>query len=227
MPQRHRGRGVGTLFVMLGIVAVIGGTFMAGFLSGRHWERVRVVAGLVKPQSGQEPARERAGAIAQPQVPSLTFYQELTAPLASPPPRAAKGDTRPAKAEPVKPETPKAETPKAETPKPEIARAEAPKAEAAKAESPKAEPVRADPTPKAAAAGYTVQVAAYATRAQADVLAGRLFARGFAADVSDISTPTGARYRVRVGTYPTKEAARDALARLSTDVHLSGFVTAR
>jgi cell division septation protein DedD len=213
---------------MLGVVAVIGGTFMAGFLAGRHWERVRVVAGLVKPQSGQEPARERAGAIAQPTVPSLTFYQELTAPLASPPPRATKGDARPAKAEPAKTDTPRAEAPKPEVPKPEIAKAVAPKAEAPRVESPKPEPGGADPPPRAQASGsYTVQVAAYATRAQADVLAGRLFARGFAADVSEITTQTGVRYRVRVGTYPTKEAARDALGRLSADVHLGGFVTAR
>ena len=72
-----------------------------------------------------------------------------------------------------------------------------------------------------------MQVAAYATRAQADVLAGRLFARGFTSDVSEITTPTGVRYRVRVGTYPTREAARDMLARLSTDLHLGGFVTVR
>ena len=204
-PLRQQRRGFGTLFVILGIVAVFGGTFMAGFLSGRHWERVRVVAGLVKPQAGQEPTRERAGAIAQPPLPSLTFYQELTAPLSSPPPRAAKGDTRTARAEPAKPELPRADAAKTEALKPEMALAKA----------------------DAAGSSYAVQVAAYATRAQAEALAGRLTARGFAADVSETTTQTGVRYRVRFGAYPTREVARDALARLATDVHLSGFVTTR
>ena len=207
--QRQRRRGVGTLFVILGIVAVFGGTFMAGFLSGRHWERVRVVAGLVKPQARQEPARERAGAIAQPPLPSLTFYQELTAPLSSPPPRGAKGDTRTARAEAPKPELPRPDAAKPETPKPE------------------AKPETALPKADAAGSAYAVQVAAYATRAQAEALAGRLTARGFAADVSETTTQTGVRYRVRFGAYPTREVARDALARLATDVHLSGFVTTR
>jgi cell division septation protein DedD len=210
-PLRQHRRGFGTLFVILGIVAVFGGTFMAGFLSGRHWERVRVVAGLVKPQAGQEPARERAGAsaIAQPPLPSLTFYQELTAPLSSPPPRGAKGDTRTPRAEPARPELPRADAARTEAPKPE------------------AKPEMALAKADAAGSSYAVQVAAYATRAQAEALAGRLTARGFAADVSETTTQNGVRYRVRFGAYPTREVARDALARLATDVHLSGFVTTR
>jgi cell division protein FtsN len=206
MARRTPGHRVGTLFVIIGIMAVLGTTFTAGFLSGRHWERVRVIAGLVKPQAGREPTRERAGALRpadQPPMPSMTFYQELTAPLASPPPRPTKAEARP-----PKPDPPKAETvvtpdpPRVDTPAVVI--------------------------PESARRGsYTVQVAAYATREQADTLAARLAARGFETDVTETTTQGGVRYRVRVGPYPTKDAAKDVVARLATDAGLSGFVTIR
>jgi cell division septation protein DedD len=230
--RRGRGQGAGTLFVILGVLAVIGGTFTAGFLSGRHWERVQVMTGLVKPQAGREPARaapDRAGAIKAPDtqpVPPMTFYQELTAPLASPPPRPTKPEK--AKPEPVAPPPKPEPVPKAEP--------EAPAA-ALPAPSPKPEPVvkaapappaaRPEPAPARGGVGYTVQVAAYATRAQAEALADRLIARGFPADVSETTTDTGVRYRVRVGTWPTREAAREIVARLATDVRLGGFVAPR
>jgi cell division protein FtsN len=213
MAHRKQGRRFGTLLVIIGIVAILGTTFGAGFLSGRHWERVRVVAGLVKPQAGKEPARERAGALRPPErppMPSMTFYQELTAPLASPPPRPAKApEPKPQPA--VKPDAPLGDaTAKAELPAKHVA---------------KVEPTAA--RPEASLARYTVQVAAYAAREQADTLVARLAARGFQGDVSETATPGGVRYRVRVGTYATKDAAKDVIARLSTDAGLSGFVTVR
>ena len=188
-----------TLLVILGLVAVLGGTFTAGFLSGRHWERVRVLAGLVKPQAPEADRARVPARAADPVVPALTFYQDLTAPLASPPPRAAKAD---------------AARPKSEA----VVRAES----TAKPESPRAvkEPPRSE-------TGYTVQVAAYTTRAQADGLVARLASHGFTADVSETSTSAGVRYRVRVGSYPTKDAARDAAARLATETRLGGFVAGR
>jgi cell division septation protein DedD len=187
-----------TLLVLVGLLAVLGGTFGAGFLSGRHWERVRVLIGLVKPQA---PHAERArvpGRAADPVAPALTFYQDLTAPLASPAPRHGKTDTA------RKPEG-------AVRGEPGGVRPEAPRA------------VKEPPSP----AGYTVQVAAYATRAQADGLVARLASQGFPADVSEATTSAGIRYRVRVGHYPTRDAARDAAARLATETRLGGFVAGR
>jgi cell division septation protein DedD len=227
MAKRNHGRRFGTLFVIIGVVAILGTTFAAGFLSGRHWERVRVVAGLVKPQAGKEPTRERAGALRPaepPPMPSMTFYQELTAPLASPPPR------------PVKSPAPKAQTPaKEEAPRADVAaKADLPAKQVAKLDAAPAKSETVKPSTAATSAdtagrssGYTVQVAAYATREQADALVARLGTRGFHADVSETTTPGGVRYRVRVGTYATKEAAKDVIARLSTDSGLSGFVTVR
>lgn len=207
MGRRRRGRGVSTLLVILGLVAVLGGTFAAGFLAGRHWERVRVVTGLVTPQARKVPeqsASDRAVASrsAEPAPVPLTFYQELTAPLASPPPR-------PSKTEAPKPGRPEA----AATPLP----VSAPPANATSNDAGEPEGGR----------GFTVQVAAYASLAQAEKLAGRLTAGGAVADVSETMTRSGVRYRVRVGTYPTKEAAREAAARLAVDTGLGGFVATR
>ena len=219
MPPKRRGRSLASLFVLLGVVAVLGGTFAAGFLAGRHGERVGVVTGLVKPQAGKEPGRERVGPTkpSEPAPPSLTFYQELTAPLASLPPKP-KESPRPGKSEPpridpvAKPDPsskPERRADPASKPEPTV------KAEASTAAA------------RPSTGPFTVQVAAYATRAQADALADRLTARRFQADVIEATTPNGVRYRVRSGTYPTKEAAREAAARLGADVRLHGFVTPR
>ena len=218
MAVKRRGRNLGSLFVILGVVAVLGGTFAAGFLAGRHGERVGVVAGLVKPQAGKEPGRERVGATksSEPAPPSLTFYQELTAPLASLPPKP-KESPRPGKAEPPRIDATKAESSRSE--KTAAATKADARGDAAKTESSSAAARPLGP--------FTVQVAAYATRAQADALVDRLTARRFQAEVSETTTPNGVRYRVRSGTYSTKEAAREAVARLGADVRLHGFVTPR
>jgi cell division septation protein DedD len=61
------------------------------------------------------------------------------------------------------------------------------------------------------APGYSVQVAAYDTRAAADALAKRLSARGYAARVVGTEKP----YRVRVGRYPTRERAGNAVRQMA------------
>jgi hypothetical protein len=83
----------------------------------------------------------------------------------------------------------------------------------------------AEPPPAAPAASsaarreYSVQVAAYQTRASAEALASRLSARGFAVRVVGDRAP----YRVRVGRYATRELAAGALRRMS-DANLRGVV---
>jgi DNA polymerase III subunit delta len=82
------------------------------------------------------------------------------------------------------------------------------------------------PSPRAApAAGvapaFTVQVAAYDTRALADSLSEKLKARGYPARVSGIAKP----FRVRIGRFST-EAQADAELRALKAKGLAGFVTA-
>jgi rare lipoprotein A len=266
MARRRRGAGISTLFVILGLVGVLGGTFAAGFFTGRHWERVRVMTGLVKPQAGRDPERRAlAGKPADaPVVPAMTFYQELTAPLGSlsrqggasplpPVPPTGRSQAAPADAGRAgtadRPTAPSASA-VAPTGRSQAAPADAGRAGTADrptapsasagpsvAPVPDAEP-KAEAVPQAAAEptnaaradrarGYTVQVAAYATRAQAESLVQRLGALGFESDVSETTTPGGVRYRVRVGTYPTKEAAREAAGRLGATTNLGGFVATR
>ena len=79
------------------------------------------------------------------------------------------------------------------------------------------------PAGKAAAAvatsGYSVQVAAYPRKADADKLASTLKERGYAARVDE----SAAWFRVRIGRYMTAKDAEDALKRIKAK-HMDGFV---
>ena len=67
---------------------------------------------------------------------------------------------------------------------------------------------------------YTVQVAAYSSRAEAERLQKRLRARGFEARVVGSAKP----YRVRVGRYATRAEALEAMRRMK-QANVVGFVT--
>jgi cell division septation protein DedD len=91
-------------------------------------------------------------------------------------------------------------------------------------------PARSATTPSAGAAaletrhgmpGYTVQVAAYPTRAAADTLAAHLRDRGYETRVWGVAAP----FRVRVGRYTT-EASADAVQSALKAKGIVGFVTA-
>jgi cell division septation protein DedD len=73
---------------------------------------------------------------------------------------------------------------------------------------------------RAAAPVFAVQVAAYRSRAEADALAAKLGARGYAARVV---AAEGAPFRVHVGRYATRAAAVAALERVRA-ARLTGFV---
>lgn len=74
------------------------------------------------------------------------------------------------------------------------------------------------PTP-AVTSGYSVQVAAYSHKADADKLVATLKGRGYAARVDGSVTP----FRVRIGRYATENDAEDALKKLKAK-HMDGFV---
>ncbi len=73
-----------------------------------------------------------------------------------------------------------------------------------------AAPATAKPPETDTAAGFSVQVAAYSRRADADALARRLGARGFDVRVAGQRAP----YRVRVGRYATRADAEAARGRM-------------
>jgi DedD protein len=192
---RRQGRGsrTGTVLVLVGIAGVLGATFVAGIWTGRHWPLLTGQA----PPAESAPARRGPGERPrQADLPALTFYQELTAPLTAPPP-------------PPKPARP--------------ARPPEPKRDAEKIESGTTE----TGAPAAAGGAFTVQVGAYNARGPAETLRATLAAAGHDARVVEAETPAGVRYRVQVGVFPSREAARETAARLAADRSLPAFVTAR
>lgn len=74
-------------------------------------------------------------------------------------------------------------------------------------------------TPASRGSGYSVQVAAYTHKAEADKLASSLDKRGYSARVDGSVAP----FRVRIGRYATEHDAEDALKKLKSK-HMDGFV---
>jgi DedD protein len=115
---RRRPSRLASLLFVVGGLAVLGTTFMLGVMAGRFWPREPSAPTSTLAKGSKEAAASRLGGdrSARPMepAPTLTFYQDLTAPLTSPPPPA-----KPAKA---------ARVDKSDTPRPEAAPAvEAPK----------------------------------------------------------------------------------------------------
>ena len=196
--RRAPSRLASALFV-IGCLGVLGATFMAGVMAGRFWPRGPAVQQATATKESV-PARgaDRTARPAEP-TPALTFYQDLTAPLTAPPP--------------VKPAKP--------------GRADVPgRAEAAPRPPPASLPEAAVPAPTPGA--FTVQVGAYKAREPADALRARLAAAGHDAYVAEIDSAGSARYRVRIGSFATREAARLAADKIvAGERTLSAFVTAR
>ncbi len=204
-PEKRRR--IGTIFFIIGILAVLGGTFAAGALAGRlSLKPMSVVNATRSPERAPKP-------IAPPTPqPELTFYRELTAPLTSPPlppkpaPHAAtKKDAAPAEA-----------TPKPESSAPSDAAPAAPAPAAVAAAGPRAEAGR-----------YTVQVASYNVRAPAEALRARLAAAGHEVYVAEGEAGGITRYRVRIGAFTTMEEARQAAGRLESQAQVATYVTTR
>jgi DedD protein len=73
--------------------------------------------------------------------------------------------------------------------------------------------------------GFAVQLAAFADDKGANALAGRLKKSGYTAYTEPLKTSKGTLWRVRVGPYPSREAALAARDKLKTEGQ-SGIVAA-
>ena len=231
--RRRGGGGPGAgqwLILGGGVLVVLVLTFALGLLIGRQWARP---AGAPVAPSVSEAARKgptppaRRGGIAAETMADrapeptekLTFYQTLTEPLAAPgaPPRP-EPKTVAIKASPPPPAVPVA--PPAPTSPATVALPPAPGKSAPAATA----PVR--PTPPAATAPWTIQVAAFKSRKQADDMRQQLAASGLDAYVASVAGHEGQpRYRVRVGTFRSRDEAAAAAQRLRGARSLSVFVT--
>jgi DedD protein len=121
------------------------------------------------------------------------------------------------------------------TDKSTLAPAQAPSQKPAAAESPKATVTAAHRVPETARGAhddgasqhdaFAVQLAAFADDRGANSLAGRLKKSGYAAYTEPLKTSKGTLWRVRVGPYPSRDAALAARDKLKTEGQ-SGIVAA-
>jgi cell division protein FtsN len=210
MRRRQGGSRTGTFLVLAGIAGVLTVTFIAGVWTGHNWP---VLTGDPKSPAAAEPApaassgRRAAGERPRPAetLPALTFYHELTAPLTAPPPRPA----RPARPRDVRREEPN---------KTDGSGPASPAAAASGAEL----PAVGEGSPR-----FTIQVAAYSARPLAEALRATLSAAGHEARIVETESGSSTRYRVQVGTFVTREAAREAALRLAAERSAPAFVTTR
>jgi cell division septation protein DedD len=162
---------------------------------------------------------------------------ELAKPAAKPEAVAAAPKPEPLSAEPLPAPAAKGEpAAPAEPPKPRLDDA------FAKVASPAAEPVptrtrdagllkdaiaRAQkPTEAAADGAWTLQIAAYQDKAEADRMTSTLRDKGYAPFVVEAQVPNkGLWYRVRMGRFPTKDAAGRYLADFKRETAISAIVT--
>jgi cell division protein FtsN len=235
--RRTGGPGFGQWIVLGGaVVVILGLTFTLGMLVGRQLARSNLVALGPSPSEAARrgtatPASRRGGIAAETmadRVPEstekLTFYQTLTEPL---------GATGAPRSDPSKPVTVKVSTPEprpAAPPAPPSTPAPAAPSLPPAASAPALPPATKAPVAAAPAApnGWTVQVGAFKNRHQADETRQHLAAAGLDASVVSVSAQDGQpRFRVRVGTYRTREEAVAAAQRLRAQKSLTAFATPR
>lgn len=94
----------------------------------------------------------------------------------------------------------------------------------AKAEAPS---TTTDPAAPALRGGFAVQLAAFSDDKGANALSNKLKRAGFPAFTEAISTSRGTLWRVRVGPYPTREAAAQSRDKLKAEGHAGIVVPAK
>jgi cell division protein FtsN len=197
------------MLAVLGCLGVLGLVFGLGFYTGRYVTRAATV---VPGPAGTTPAR---GTPVTAAPPTLTFYQELTAPLNAPPPPAPRAETAERAGAAAKVERAALAPPR---PKPR--------------EEPGGRVERtgdiAERRPAAGDGRFTVQVGAYSGRAQAEALRSSIASAGHEVSIVEAEVPPGGpRFRVRVGSFSTREAAAAAAARLAAEGQRATYVTTR
>lgn len=219
-------------------LVVLGAVFVLGVVVGKKL--------AANPQAGKAPdlltaLDDKATAMDEMRKDaSLTFQDTLTTPE---PQKVAVADVKP---EPKVVEAPKVETPKIEAPKVEP-KAETPPVEAAKVEEKKIEeaavPTRthdgglkdafanlnkkATPPVEAAPNGkFTLQLSATQTKDEALRFAAKLRDSGYAPYIVEAQVPNrGTWYRVRMGSFPSRDAATRYLADFKRETSMEAFVT--
>ena len=225
--QRIKGKPSAAQWLLMagGVILVLVLTFALGIVVGRKWsprgehdqtaaEPARKATAPVARRSGlTDPAPER------PPQEKLTFYQTLTAPMspASPPAKVGvSGKPEPATprpaAEHVSSDRPAA-MPPTSVPKPDKL--------AAPAERPPTSPAA-----EARTGDWAVQVGVFKDRGQAESVRRPLAASGFDAYLTAVPLADGqTHYKVRMGSFKTREEAARLAERIRQERSLTAFIT--
>jgi DedD protein len=209
--SRNRARGrlgstraAGLLLAGLSLV-LLGGSFGLGVLTGRQWAERTALAPPSSRQENGKPEAATAGGRGE---------------------SASGRRGRGVASEPEYPQIQEKLTFYQTLPAPLGAEKEPPdrpakkEARAEKAGAPPSDAGAASPGPPA----YTVQVAAYRSRAQAEALRRAL---GESAYVVEATAESGVTYRVRVGAYSTRAEAEAVAARVRAERAMATFITTR
>lgn len=241
MPRRARSGPGSVQWVLMGggALLVVAVTFAVGVVVGRKWEH-RVEAEQFTSEATKKVSAPRRSGLTDTGVPAerppqdkLTFYQTLPAPVApmpAPAPAVKGAKPDPPRAEPPKPRATPAPTVAAtpvSAPQPDRPVAAMP-VSAPKVERPadRAMPPR-QPEP-ARAGDWTVQVGVFKDRGQAESVRKPLAAAGYDAYLTAVPAPDGQiRYKVRTGTFKTREDADRAAQRVRQERALTPFVTTK
>ncbi|HKD42369.1 MAG TPA: SPOR domain-containing protein [Myxococcaceae bacterium] len=193
-------------------IVVVGTVFVLGVVVGKKLASSRGAANAADLLSALD---EKAAAMEQvraapPSEPRLTFQDELTKKSESPPSK------EPVAAE-IRPEVKKSAGAENAEPSPEPPR-EKPSRAMPQTEKP--------PQVAARSGSFTLQLSASQVRADADRFAARLREKGYQPYIveSDVKD-RGRWYRVRMGTFSSKEAAAKYLADFRRETQLQAFVT--
>ncbi len=196
----------------VGIIA-LGGVFVLGVAVGKK---------LQAEEKSTQPADLLAQLDAKSADPKLTYQDELTKETPKPPKPAPPAPV----AEVVKPHEPVAPppAPPAETPKVDPVPTRTVEHDAGDLKEAIAraqKPVEATPD-----GNWTLQLSAYQDKAEADRFASDLRGRGYAPYVVEaVVAGKGTWYRVRMGRFPSKDAAGRYLADFQRETQIQAFVT--
>lgn len=214
-------------------MVVLGAVFVLGVVVGKKLsEGGRAAASPDVLADLDQKAREMKKVNEEP---PLTFQNALTqkepaAPVKALPPErppeaaVAVAVVTPPPAAPQEAEAPPAELPE---PPPEAPSPPAPPRARTVKLSPSAPPRAAAPSMPSTApqAGFTLQLSASQSREEADRFAAMIRERGYAPYIVEAEVPgRGLWHRVRIGAFPTKEAAQSYLADFKRETKLEAFV---
>jgi cell division septation protein DedD len=215
------------MFMAATVVAVV--IFLSGVMVGRgvRLPEADVLAAtteaVVDPIAPLAAASPRADLVPEPPAvaqENLTYADHLEAPVAPAEP------LKPAERKPSVP-TPAAEKPAASKSVAAGEKKQPPPAPAVERPAAKPEPVAASKNfAEPPGNGWVAQVQTFGSASDAEALAGRLKAKGYRTFVAlNESGPPSARYRVRIGKYPTRSEAVAVGQKLQREERFEPWVT--